>query len=187
MQEDQLIIEVQNGSQTAYRLLIKKYEKLVFHVACRIIDNQEDLEDICQEVFIKVYKNIQKFKGDSKLSTWIATIAYHTSVNHLKRRKNNTYSMDNETSSVMIKISDSHNIENIIDKKERNEVLKSAIANLPDKYKTILSLYHVEEFSYKEIEDITGLPEGTVKNYIFRARKLLKEILIKQKDYDFSP
>ena len=179
MNETELIHQICNGNPQAFRFLVKQYERLVFHVAARLLNRQEDLEDVCQEVFIKVHQKLPEFRGDSKLSTWIATIAYRISVNHLKKRKPGADIDESEREFIHEDLITEDHPQKIAEKKELKEFVKRMIDRLPSQYKTVLSLYHLEEMGYKEIVEITGLPEGTVKNYIFRARKMLKKIMSK--------
>lgn len=175
MNETELIHQICNGNPQAFRYLVKQYERLVFHIAARLLNQQEDLEDVCQEVFMKVHQKLPEFRGDSKLSTWIATITYRVSVNHLKKRKPNLD--DSEFELLKYSRVSEDNPELLTQKKELKEMVQQMVNRLPAQYKTVLSLYHLEEYGYNEIVEITGLPEGTVKNYIFRARKMLKEMI----------
>jgi RNA polymerase sigma factor (sigma-70 family) len=171
--EKQVVTSVLAGDVRAFELLVKQYERLVFYVVNRLINDTEDKEDVCQEVFIKVHKNLHRFEFQSKLSTWIARIAYLTAVNQFKKN-NNT-----RTSALPDDIENYHftneNPEQLLTKKDVSTYIDKLITQLPEKYRTVITLYHLNEFSCLEIEEITGMPEGTVKNYLFRARKLLKE------------
>ena len=155
--------------------MVKQYENLVFVVINRLISNKEDAEDICQEVFIRVYKNLHSFAFQSKLSTWIARIAYHNSINHLKKFKKSNHSVY-DTNIDNFHFTD-ENPEKQLASKDHSAYIQRLIEQMPLQYKTVITLYHLNEFSYQEIEEITGMPEGTVKSYLFRARKLLKEKL----------
>jgi RNA polymerase sigma-70 factor (ECF subfamily) len=175
-QEEEIVSRIVNGDLAAFKLLVKQYEKLVTFMVNRLVQNKEDTQDICQEVFIKVYRHIGGFKFQSKLSTWIAQIAYSTAINHVKRVSGKQSLTDD--------IADFENYhktadtpESILVKKNATAFIHQQIEQLPIHYRTVLTLYHLNEFSYVEIEAITGMPEGTVKNYLFRARKLLKEKL----------
>lgn len=177
--ERELVSEVINGNRHAFKLLIKQYERLVAHMVYRIIENTEDREEICQDVFIKVYNKLPEFNFQSKLSTWIATIAYRHGLNHLKKKKRVPINdMEDEAlfkyESALI---DYQTPEHLINKADTKQLVHHLIEKLPVQYKTVLTLFHLDEMSYPEIVDITGMPEGTVKNYLFRARKLLKEKL----------
>ena len=177
MNETELIQQICNGNPQAFRYLVKQYERLVFHVAAKLLNRQEDLEDVCQEVFVKVHQKLPDFRGDSKLSTWIATIAYRISVNHLKKRKYGVEIDDDERDFLHEDMITNEHPEQIVEKEELKKYVRKMVDRLPEQYKTVLSLYHLEEMGYKEIVEITGLPEGTVKNYIFRARKMLKDLI----------
>ncbi|MEX8545969.1 MAG: RNA polymerase sigma factor [Mucilaginibacter sp.] len=174
--DKELISRILNGELSAFSLLVNQHEKLVVHMIGRIVQRLEDREDICQEVFLKVYKNLASFKFQSKLSTWIAQIAYGTAIKHLKK-------YNNKPLNDLLDLEDRHstdvNPENILAKKDYYKFLHAEINKLPLQYKVVLTLYHLNEFSYQEIEEITGMPSGTVKNYLFRARKLLKDNLEK--------
>lgn len=177
MNDAELIQQVLNGNENAFRFLVAKHERLVLHVVGRVVQQQEDVEDICQEVFMKVFRKVKKFRGDSKLSTWIATIAYNTSLSHVRklgRRKEQSMDEQPEISAWGKDTTVNHKI---VEKEEAKKFLLEAIEKLPLNYRSVLTLFHLEEFSYKEIEEITGMPEGTVKSYLSRARKLLKERL----------
>ena len=174
--EEEIISRIVNGDLAAFKILVKQYEKLVTCMIGRLVQNKEDAQDISQEVFIKVYKSLSGFKFQSKLSTWIAQIAYGTAINHLRKVSGKRNVTDD--------IADYENYhkttedpESILAKKNTSAFIQQQIEKLPVHYRTVLTLYHLNEFSYLEIEAITGMPEGTVKNYLFRARKLLKEKL----------
>lgn len=188
--EQEIVKKILAGDVHSFRLLIQDYQKLVAHIVFRMITNQADREEIAQEVFLKVYQNLSNFEFKSKLSTWIGKISYNVCLNFLQKKKLSLF--DDET----IRQNDSGNgklhsaIETVQDVtelpdtltivKQRNKILNEAIKKLPIQQKTIITLYHLEEMSYKEIGEIMNLPEGTVKSYLFRARKSLKEQLLKE-------
>lgn len=176
--EQELVAKILSGDAKAFEILVRQYEKLVLHVSSRLIKRDEDVTDICQDVFIKVHKGLFKFNFQSKLSTWIAKITYLTAINHLQKYK--TENLKRVINPDM-KLEDYHfteeTPENLMIKKDVSAYVQHLVLQLPMNYRTVLTLYHLQEFSYKEIEDITGMPEGTVKNYLFRAKKLLKEKL----------
>lgn len=176
MKDDHTLVKrVLEGDQAAFRELIKAYEKLVFHMVNRLIDNKEDREDLCQEIFLKVYRHLPKFQFQSQLSTWIATIAYRTTVNHLKKHKKY---QETDLDDASFRLEDIHlNADHRMDRQHIHQYVHQMIKQLPIQYRTILTLYHLEEMSYAEIGKISEMPEGTVKNYLFRARKLLKDKL----------
>ncbi|MCR8557396.1 sigma-70 family RNA polymerase sigma factor [Mucilaginibacter sp. BJC16-A38] len=173
LNEKEIVSRIIKGDFRAFELLVKEYERLVFFVINRLVHDVQDKEDICQEVFIKVHKSLPKFKFESKLSTWIARIAYLTAINYLKKYRNDRQTDYPEN------IDNYHftddNPEQVLTRKNASEYLNGLIAQMPLAYRTALTLYHLNEFSCQEIEQITGTPEGTIKSNLFRARKLLKE------------
>jgi RNA polymerase sigma factor (sigma-70 family) len=168
-----LVAQVISGDRQAFRMLIKQHERLVGHMIARLIDRHEDREELCQDVFLKVYEKLGEFTFQSKLSTWIATIAYRHGINHLRKKKIEIRELPEEDEREQF-IS-TENVEENFSDQQLDNIVMSLIDQLPPQYKAILTLYHVQDMSYPEIVEITGLPEGTVKNYLFRARQLLKE------------
>lgn len=174
MNDAELINQILIGNMNAFTFLVNRYQKLVLHISGRIIQRQDDIEDVCQDVFIKVFQNLIKYRSECKLSTWIATIAYNTSINHLRKYKNDDKVSTDDTA-VFAKLTEFRSDE--YEKADLHRYIREQIDLLPVQYRTVLTLFHLEEFSYQEIEQITGMPEGTVKNYLFRAKALLKEKL----------
>lgn len=170
MDEKQLVRQVLSGSDSAIRLLISKYERLVIHMVARVVSDNMDREELCQDIFVKVVDKLSSFHFDSKLSTWIATIAYRTAVNFAKKRKLIQVDLDE----VAFKTADETDITEEADTKK---FILNLIDQLPINYKTVLTLFYLDGFSYPEIVEVTGMPEGTVKNYIHRARLKLKKIV----------
>lgn len=173
--EREIISRILNGDLQAFELLVKQYEQLVFYVVNKLVKEKADTEDISQEVFIKVYGNLRNFAFKSKLSTWITSIAYRTALNHIRDHKR-----DREAQSGMDLEEfyfTTETPEKLSEQKDINGYINRLIDEMPLPYKSVLTLYHMNELSYQEIEEITGMPEGTVKSYLFRARKLLKDKL----------
>ena len=181
----ELIKKVLEGNSIAFKTIISNTQGLVIQIIYKMIRNPEDRKDLSQEVYLKVYDKLASFKFNAKLSTWIATIAYNTCINFLEKKKIPILDViDKEGNQLWETIENNitgnvnNQTETYIFKKERSLVLASEIDKLPPLYKTIITLYHNEELSYKEIGEITGLPEGTLKNYLYRARKQLRENLL---------
>lgn len=175
MEDSELIRQVLNGNANAFKFLVLKHQKLVMHIAGRVVRQQEDLEDICQEVFIKVFKQLKKFRNESRLSTWIATIAYNTSVTHYRKKTRQNTEPADDLSRITLSEPSPGISSGRFEEEEVRQYLLMLIEELPLHYRTVLTLFHLEEFSYNEIGQITGMPEGTIKSYLSRARKLLKD------------
>lgn len=178
MEENQLIKQINEGNTHAFRFLVKKYERLVFHIAGRMLNQQADIEDVCQDVFIKVYKKLPEFRQEAKLSTWIGTIAYREAIDFLRKKGLPYQELQSLNDKNVGSLIDNNNPEKIQTQAEKIAKVRELIADLPAVYRTVLSLYHIEELSYKEIEEITQLPQGTLKSYLHRARQLLKRRLL---------
>jgi RNA polymerase sigma factor (sigma-70 family) len=174
MDDRALVSQILDGNMQAFRMLIKMNERLVGHMVGKLVTNREELEEICQDVFLKIYQKLGEFNFQSKLSTWIATIAYRHAINSLRKQKMIWNQIPEGESGHSLFITE-ENPENILGDKDMDQYIHILIEQLPAQYKLVLSLYHIEGLSYIEIGDITGMPEGTVKNYLFRARTLLKE------------
>jgi len=177
-----LIKKVLEGNSIAFKTIISNTQGLVIQIIYKMIWNPEDRKDLSQEVYLKVYDKLASFKFNSKLSTWIGTITYNTCLNFLEKKKipviNVIDKEGNESWDIIDSNNTSNQTESYIFKKERSQVLALEIEKLPPIYKMIITLYHNEELSYKEIGEITNLPEGTLKNYLYRARKQLRENLL---------
>jgi len=174
MNDSELISQILNGNMNAFTFLVNRYQKLVVHITGRLIQRHDELEDVCQEVFLKVYQNLGKYRNECKLSTWIATIAYNTSINYLRKFKKGD-EVNPDDSAALRNLTDYRADD--FEKADLHRYLRDQIELLPVQYRTVLTLFHLEEFSYQEIEQITGMPEGTIKSYLFRAKALLKEKL----------
>ena len=171
--ENEIIDRILKKDLRAFELLVKQYEKLVFFVIHRLVQDKQNKEDICQEVFIKIHHSMPSFRFQSKLSTWIARIAYLTAINYIKSNKRNSpYEYPEDLDNYYFS---DDNPERELIKKNTADYVNHLIAQMPHQYKLVLTLYHLNEFSLAEIREITGIPEGTAKSYLFRARKLLKE------------
>ena len=173
-QQDRILIEkVLAGDAAAFGTVIKNTEGLVVQIVYKMVSNREDRKDISQEVYLKAYKNLSSFRSDAKLSTWIARIAYNTCLNHLEKKK--FLLMDDVKFTEKLA---SNTTAFVLDQKESSVIVSAAIEKLAPILKTLITLYHTEDLSYAEIQQITNLPEGTIKSYLFRARKPLKENLL---------
>jgi RNA polymerase sigma factor (sigma-70 family) len=177
MNDAELVQQILAGNENAFRYLVANHQRLVLHIVGRVVKKQEDVEDICQDVFLKVFRKIKKFRGESRLSTWIATIAYNTSVSHIRSRDRKQEELVDEEARLDLGKTDNWHVQRTVEKEEAKKILLQLIEKLPVQYRTVLTLFHLEEFSYKEVEEITGMPEGTIKSYLSRARKLLKDKL----------
>lgn len=174
--DQQYIDKVIKGDTNAFSYLIDNYKDMVFSLAYKITKNREDAEEISQDTFIKVFKNLKKFKGDSKFSTWLYRIAYHTSLDTYKKNKKekNTYQI-NEIS--FNKIQEVESILEGIERKERTKIMDSCLLKLPEEERSLLWMFYYDELSLKEIIEVTDLSEANLKVKLHRARKKMLGIV----------
>jgi RNA polymerase sigma factor (sigma-70 family) len=179
-----LVDKVLGGDAQAFATIIKNTEGLVAQIVCKMITGAEDRKDLAQEVYLKAFKNLAGFKFESKLSTWIAQIAYNTCFTWLEKKKpvlaGDLFRNDEQEDAIEWLATGADNtIDSFISRKELSTILQSATEKLSPIHKTLITLYHQEDMRYEEIAQITGLPAGTVKSYLFRARKALKDHLLR--------
>ena len=168
-----LIIE---GNTNAFNILVDRYKDLVYSLALKMVKNREEAEEVAQDTFIKVFKSLSQFKGDSKFSTWIYKVTYNTCLDRLKKQKREqqVVSID-EFNTNQIK-----SIDNALDKmedKEREKAIQDCINLLPSDDAFLLTLFYFDEQSLEEIAKVLGLTANNVKVKLFRSRKKLTSIL----------
>jgi RNA polymerase sigma factor (sigma-70 family) len=168
-----LVNAVLNGDRRALHDFIKRHERLVSHMVTKLVDDKSDREELCQDIFLKAYEKLGEFNFQSKLSTWVATIAYRHGVNHLRKRKMKWADLPEDGGDWNFVEPD--NLQQSVEEEDMEKIIQRNVEQLPPQYRVVLTLYHVDGMNYNEIGEATGMPEGTVKNYLFRARHLLKE------------
>lgn len=180
-----LIQRILGGDTQAFQAIIQDYQRLVSQIIFRMVPNKVEVEDLCQDVFMKVYQNLASFQFQAKLSTWIARIAYNTAVNYLKKKKVPLFAdLAHEGCSIEAFSNEGAPADEAVVQHDLTARVEAEIQKLPVRFKTILTLYHLQEMSYAEIGKIMGLPDGTVKSYLFRARRMLRERLLAKYDQE---
>lgn len=173
--------ELQAGSEQAFGYLLAVYQNPVFNLILHIIEDPSDAPDVLQEVFVKVFRKISQFQGDSSLKTWIYKIAVHEASNHrrgwLRRLRREPFSLDDELLKVSIDRSTGDTPYEAFEKGERQELVRRALLSLATPYRTVVVLREIEEMSYEEIAQVLGVAEGTVKSRLQRGRELLRRKL----------
>lgn len=179
---EDVVARVLAGDRDAFRELVRTHQRLVSHVVFRIVRDPRDREEVCQDVFVRVYQKLDQFAHQSALSTWIARIAYRLSLNHLERRRIPLFDdlRDDEKNAAGVD-QFAGTGPSPLDQAEGAQLrafVRARVDELPVQYRTVVTLYHLEEMSVGEIAAVMELPEGTVKSHLFRARRLLKETLV---------
>lgn len=179
--DEDLVAKSQRGDMEAFRILIERHEKGIYNLAYRMLKNVEDAKDAAQEIFLKVFASLRGFRGESSFATWLYRIATNECINRLRRPS--FLSLDElrreyedernpieppqliDTSPLPEELAESHEIQQLVHK---------AMDELPDHYRLVVTLRHLRELSYNEMAAALDLPVGTVKTYLFRAKKILK-------------
>lgn len=179
---DQVYIDkILDGEASAYTVLVNRYKDLVYTLSLRMMKNREDAEEVAQDTFIKTYSSLNKFKGDSKFSTWIYRVAYNTCLDRLKKNKRQQYTVTiDEYTEHQVKTLD--NALDQIEAKEKQQAIQNCLELLPSEDSFLLTLYYFEELSLDEISKVVGLKPNNIKVKIFRSRKKLATILKEQLD-----
>lgn len=165
-----------NGDDDAFAELLSRYKNLVYSVVLRMSNDAEEANDLAQEVFIKLYRNLDKYQPEYKFSTWLIRITTNHVIDFRRKKKQETISLDD-----MVYEPANHQTpeKDYIGKEDKMNLVR-AISALPDIYKIPIVLYHQQGLRYQEIADMIGEPLSKVKNRIFRGRKMLKESLESQ-------
>jgi RNA polymerase sigma-70 factor, ECF subfamily len=183
--EDALVADLQAGSEAAFTYLLGVYQNPVFNLIAHILGNDADAADVLQDVFMKVFKGVRQFHGDSSLKTWIYRIAVHEASNHrrswLRRRFREVFSLDGGSPDMVVspaeRQGDGDTPYHVLEQSERQELVKRAVASLAEPYKTVVVLREIEDMTYEEISVLLGIAEGTVKSRLMRGRELLRRKL----------
>ena len=178
--ELKVIDRVLKGDVDAFGILVKRYEKQIVNYIFRMIGDYQDALELSQEVFLKAYLALKTYKSEYSFSTWLYKIAKNRTIDFIRKKKLNTVSIEGQgdENSLKPQYEDSGlKPDEIFERKRRAQVVGKAVEKLPLEYREVIIMYHIDGLKYEEIAEILGLPIGTVKNRIFRARKILKEIL----------
>lgn len=175
--DDEIINLFRSNKDKAFLLLVDSYSTKIWHICKSMVNSQEEAEDLTQEIFTAIYIALPKFKGDSKLSTWIHSIALNKSKEFVRkemRQKRTGFH-------TVLEVLDKEGVNTIdaetIEQEEEINVVRNAISQLPENQRLVYSLVKLDELSYKEVEDMTGLTKSSIESLMFRAKTKLKELL----------
>ena len=176
--DKEIIERVKNGDKKAYDLLVLKYQQRVINLISRFVKNHADALDVSQETFIKAYKALPKFRGESAFYTWLYRIAVNTAKNHLTVQSRKITKSDYDVTEIEqiegnMTLIEQTTPENLLFKDELQETVLNTIENLPEDLKSAIMLREIEGLSYEEIAAVMECPVGTVRSRIFRARETI--------------
>lgn len=184
--DQEVVARAREGRDAAYRELIGRYERPVFSLIYRLVRNREQAEDLSQETFIKVLNALDRYDPSYKFSSWIFKIAHNTALDRLRKKEPETLSLDGSPhardaaeahASSLTAVATDEDPESFTASRELGREIEAAIGELRPEYRTAVLLWHVEGRAYEEIAEIMGIPLGTVKTYIHRARNELRRRL----------
>ncbi|HEY6503615.1 MAG TPA: RNA polymerase sigma factor [Chitinophagaceae bacterium] len=173
--DNEIISKVLSGDQQAYATLVNRYQSYVFTLTLRFTKNREDAEEVAQDIFIKAYRALADFKGNSKFSTWLYTIVNNTCITFLRKKRLEIHSLDKEGVFEVADSMDSGFRANMVEQKSKVAMVNNAIGLLSPDDAEIITLFYKSEQSLEEIAQILGLETNTAKVRLHRARTRLKE------------
>lgn len=190
-QENKLIRRLKQRDEEAFRQMVLLYQHKVFHLVYRMMGNREEAEDLSQEIFVTVFKNIDAFRGDARFSTWLYRIATNQCKNRIKylarRAKDRTQGLDvtpdGDLQATPLSTAPARP-DRMVQGKELERAIQRALADLDDEHRALIVLRDIQGLPYAEIAQITGLNPGTVKSRLHRARVALKRRLGQRYDTD---
>jgi RNA polymerase sigma-70 factor, ECF subfamily len=178
-QDDLLLVTAsKNGDQEAFAQLVQRYQRLVFNLVYRMLQQYEEATEITQETFLAAWQGLPSFRGDARFPTWLYRIAYNCSLKQLEQRKRDrALQVALEAEKTLENINDEQRENAELDARDRQILVQEHLSYLPAKYRIVLILRHLQDMTYEEMAEILTMPIGTIKTHLFRARNLLKERL----------
>lgn len=180
MEDDRALVEaVLAGKPRAFEQFVNRFQRLVWHLVYRMVGHADDTEELAQDVFMRAHRYLPQFRFESALSTWIGQIAFSVASRHLEKKRLPTTSIDDDDGqqSWSERLGDDSDLEAAMVSTDLSARVNAALHSLPPLQRTLVSMYYLEEQSVGDIAAIVGIPEGTAKNYLFRARSALRKRL----------
>jgi RNA polymerase sigma-70 factor, ECF subfamily len=181
--DGELIEKAISGRELGFEELVNRYQRQITSYVFRMLNNYDSALDVTQEVFIKVYNSLDKYSSEYKFSTWLYRIAHNAAIDHMRRNSVPQQSLDIETKDGTYQLqieSPQPNPEQMRERSEWRSEIESVVKCLPTVYRELILLRHAQDLSYDEIAEVTELPLGTVKNRLFRAREMMREIFVER-------
>jgi RNA polymerase sigma-70 factor, ECF subfamily len=176
-----LIAKAIGGREDGFEELVRRYQRPIINYVYRMLNDYEGSLDVTQEVFIKVYNSLDRYSSDYKFSTWLYRIAHNAAIDHIRRSPSNQQSLETENGDGTYQLQIECPKPSPEQDRERSEwrtEIDAVVNCLPTAYRDLILLRHSRDLSYDEIAEVTGLPLGTVKNRLFRAREMMRELFV---------
>jgi RNA polymerase sigma-70 factor (ECF subfamily) len=178
-----LVSTASTGAESSFEELVRRYQRPIVSYVYRMLNDYEASLDVTQEVFIKVYNSLERYSTDYKFSTWLYRIAHNAAIDHMRRNSMNAQSIETENADGTYQLQIESPNPTPEQERERSEwrtEIEAVVKTLPTAYRDLILLRHSRDLSYDEIAEITGLPLGTVKNRLFRAREMMRGLLVER-------
>jgi RNA polymerase sigma-70 factor (ECF subfamily) len=187
LSDEEIVARIKSGQVELFEAIVSRYQRKLINYIYRMINNLEAAMELCQEVFIKVYSSLDKYNPEYKFTTWVHRIASNATIDWMRKKKLETYSIDDGGDGEGLSLGDQLSTDDLdplsnLEMRQLQERIEGAIDELPFIYKQLIILRHINELSYDEIAEAVDLPLGTVKNRIFRGREILKAKLSSEMD-----
>jgi RNA polymerase sigma-70 factor (ECF subfamily) len=179
----ELIAGAVKGREDGFEELVRRYQRPIVGYVFRMLGDYESSLDVTQEVFIKVYNSLARYSSEYKFSTWLYRIAHNAAIDHMRRNSVNSQSLETESEDGAYQLqleSSGPTPEQDHQRSDWRAEIDTVIKRLPGPYRELIVLRHSQDMSYDEIAEVTGLPLGTVKNRLFRAREMMREIFVER-------
>ena len=171
----QLVTASKNGDQDAFSLLVQRYQRRVFNLVFRMLQDYEEASEVTQEAFLAAWQGLPAFRGEARFSTWLYRISYNCALKQLETRKRDKALHTALQAEQTIEGDDPKNA--LLEMLDNQEMVQEQLSQLPPKYRIVLILRHLQDMTYEEMAEVLTMPVGTIKTHLFRARNLLKERL----------
>ena len=179
----ELIAKAISGREDGFEELVRRYQRPITNYVFRMLNDYDASLDVTQEVFIKVYNSLARYSSEYKFSTWLYRIAHNAAIDYIRRRSPHELSIETENKDGAYQLqieSPNPTPEQDRERSEWRTEIEAVVKCLPAVYRELILLRHSQDLSYDEIAEITALPLGTVKNRLFRAREMMREIFIER-------
>lgn len=172
-----LVSASKQGDQEAFALLVQRHQRRVFNLVFGMVQQYEEASEITQETFLAAWQGLPSFRGEARFSTWLHRIAYNCALKQLEQRKRDKVLQSAMQAEQLIENRNPERADAVMETHARQALIQDLLARLPEKYRVVLVLRHLQEMTYEEMAEILTMPIGTIKTHLFRARHLLKERL----------
>ncbi len=190
LSDEELVAKARKGDRPAFARLVDRHRVSVYNLTLRIVGNREDAEEAAQDVFVRAYRSLDRFRGDARFATWLYRIAVNVSLSSVRRSRRDlsTTSLsepEDDDDGLPMQIPDtSANPAERFEQAEFREQVRNLVSSLPPIYSAVISMYHIQSLSYDEIAEALELPIGTVKARLFRARAALRNLVFRSMEPD---